>query len=804
MHTARSGHNAALLSDGKVIVIGGGTKSTEVYDPATGQWTQTAETSQTSHNGIVVLQNGDILAVGGDPGGLTAELFTDSPAPTPPAPFLDLPWDYEGKGLMFNEAALNINSYFDHTYPLLSSGLSEPATLSAQVTTYDGKSRDDVYYSSHDGYDYGSPAGISDGDPVFTAGSGWATYKYSSASGNMILIDHENRYQTRYMHMYLDGLIASPSGKQKVWVNSRDQIGKAGHTGNCYILGTNSNRVYNTPACAHIHFMVIQDKNKDGNFEDNIPDGVTDPFGWQSSEPDPWETYSFTYNNINHTGNKSHYLWTKKLPGIKETVTSTGGTYTAGDVSVKVEPDTFDSPVTLEMDYAQGGKASDSIWTIGTVINITAKNILGDFVTLLSKPVKLIWQPFKDADLSRFKPGTFYLYSSKDGNQWTKEQQVDPFVPGNITTTAGHFTYFAIMGERKDLTSPTTTAELQGLKGQGNWFRDDVSLTLIATDSASEDPAGVKNTYYKINDDDWVMYNGARTFTEEGNYKISYYSNDNDGNIEDVKTIEFDIDKTLPTVSAIPDRIPDTNGWYNKPVTITFTGQDSGSGMDTCTDPIIYKESDNMNVLVGGNCTDKAGNIGLASIHFKYDSTAPELAVSATSKGQIYTSGSWTNADVQISFSCTDDTSGVKTVGEPVVISTEGKEQSVNGACEDNAGNKSEISFTGINIDRTKPVVSISATPDTIWPPNGKMVDILISGGIVEENPKNTELKVIDEYGAVQPILTGFNQTIKLEAKRNGNDKDGRKYIIQAIAEDKAGNTSEAVTTVLVPHDQGR
>lgn len=37
-----------------------------------------------------------------------------------PEPFLeDLPWDYQSKGFTFNEAALNINSYFDHEYPLI-------------------------------------------------------------------------------------------------------------------------------------------------------------------------------------------------------------------------------------------------------------------------------------------------------------------------------------------------------------------------------------------------------------------------------------------------------------------------------------------------------------------------------------------------------------------------------------------------------------------------------------------------------------------------------------------------------------
>lgn len=49
---------------------------------------------------------------------------TPTPTPTPsvsptPAPFLDLPWNYQAKGKSFNDAAMAINSYFDHSYPLL-------------------------------------------------------------------------------------------------------------------------------------------------------------------------------------------------------------------------------------------------------------------------------------------------------------------------------------------------------------------------------------------------------------------------------------------------------------------------------------------------------------------------------------------------------------------------------------------------------------------------------------------------------------------------------------------------------------
>src|SRR3989344_4169727 len=210
---------------------------------------------------------------------------TPLPTPTPdpgPEPFLDLPWDYGGKGLSFTEAAQAINSFFDHEYPLLSSGLGEPSL----VVTFEDPSRRDESYSSHDGYDYGRPAKAYIGDPMLAATSGKAKYINScGACGNMIMIDHQNGYQTRYMHLQKDGLITDIPG-QEVEVSAGQLIGKIGATGNVSPPGE---------AGAHIHFMVVEDKNGDGNFDDNIPDGVTDPFGWQSDQPDPCELYSFFY-----------------------------------------------------------------------------------------------------------------------------------------------------------------------------------------------------------------------------------------------------------------------------------------------------------------------------------------------------------------------------------------------------------------------------------------------------------------------------------------------------------------------------
>jgi len=114
----------------------------------------------------------------------------------------------------------------------------------------------------------------------------------------------------------------------------------------------------------------------------------------------------------------------------------------------------------------------------------------------------------------------------------------------------------------------------------------------------------------------------------------------------------------------------------------------------------------------------------------------------------------------------------------------------------------------------TPPTLTIAATPDTLWPPNGKMIPVTITGAITDAgsdlDPSTATYAVTDEYGNVQPsapftvgLDSSYAVTIKLQASRNGNDKDGRQYIITVSAKDYAGNIGSAATSVTVPHDQG-
>jgi glycosidase len=190
----------------------------------------------------------------------------------------------------------------------------------------------------------------------------------------------------------------------------------------------------------------------------------------------------------------------------------------------------------------------------------------------------------------------------------------------------------------------------------------------------------------------------------------------------------------------------------------------------------------------------------------------------------------WINSSpVTVNLSATDSGSGVEqlrywinngsvTVAAGSSASTQIGGQGTNTAslrALDNAGNISSLVNLVVNIDLTPPAVSVSANPSSLWPANGKMVPVAVSGAITDSlsgvDPSTAAFAVVDEYGSVQPngpVRLGFGGsysfTVLLQASRNGNDKDGRHYTITVSAQDFAGNLGSAATIVTVPHDQGK
>jgi probable HAF family extracellular repeat protein len=113
--------------------------------------------------------------------------------------------------------------------------------------------------------------------------------------------------------------------------------------------------------------------------------------------------------------------------------------------------------------------------------------------------------------------------------------------------------------------------------------------------------------------------------------------------------------------------------------------------------------------------------------------------------------------------------------------------------------------------DRTPPAITIMASPAELWPPNGKLIPVTVSGTILDSgvgvDPSAATFAVLDEYGVVHPTgpLTlqpngAYSFTVSLQASRRGSDADGRHYTITVSAKDLAGNPRVSTAVVVVPH----
>jgi hypothetical protein len=123
----------------------------------------------------------------------------------------------------------------------------------------------------------------------------------------------------------------------------------------------------------------------------------------------------------------------------------------------------------------------------------------------------------------------------------------------------------------------------------------------------------------------------------------------------------------------------------------------------------------------------------------------------------------------------------------------------------DAAGNAVTATATVVLASRP-PKITIAATPEVIWSPNHTMVPVTIAGGVEANGSdiKSVLISVSDEYGMFEYNNLTFGSTVMLEAWRNGNDRDGRKYTITVVVTDRGGNATTKTATVTVPHDKSK
>jgi hypothetical protein len=89
------------------------------------------------------------------------------------------------------------------------------------------------------------------------------------------------------------------------------------------------------------------------------------------------------------------------------------------------------------------------------------------------------------------------------------------------------------------------------------------------------------------------------------------------------RTVTIRIDRTGPTVTGPGlGRPPDDGEWFNHPIAFGFTGQDTTSGIESCTGG-TYSGPDGAGVGLSGSCRDVAGNVTGGTFTINYDATPP-------------------------------------------------------------------------------------------------------------------------------------------------------------------------------------
>lgn len=131
----------------------------------------------------------------------------------------------------------------------------------------------------------------------------------------------------------------------------------------------------------------------------------------------------------------------------------------------------------------------------------------------------------------------------------------------------------------------------------------------------------------------------------------------------------------------------------------------------------------------------------------------------------------------------------------------------------DGSGNTAKATTTVTVVDTTPPTIkSVTATPNTLWPPNHQMVPVAVTVDVSDICDASPTCKIVSVTSNEPIDGKGDGKTapdwqivgdlaVTLRAERAGT-LSGRVYTITVRCTDDSGNSSERAVAVSVPHDQ--
>lgn len=348
-------------------------------------------------------------------------------------------------------------------------------------------------------------------------------------------------------------------------------------------------------------------------------------------------------------------------------------------------------------------------------------------------------------------------------------------VPGSSTIT-GEGTGLTVTESVSDKAGNTTTAAsapsvkidrtapVSAISAPQGWNSSAATVELSADDNLS----GVELTKYSVDGGSETTYTGPFTLGE-GDHTVKYWSVDQAGNPERARTASVRVDSTVPSISYVLSQLANLNGWHNADVTVDFRCDDNLSGITSCgPDVTVSEEGEGQHV--DGTAQDAAGNTADTAATVNLDKTAPSIEARAD---RIPDRNGWYNRDVTVSFTCDDKLSGIGVLKggtdcPAAVLLGEGSDQGAKGSVVDAAGNNAAHGVTGINVDKTKPVL-VGTASHTGW----------VNRDVTVSWTCSDALSGIDGDCPADSVVTG----------------EGDNLSVSSSVSDVAGNTADATVS---------
>jgi murein DD-endopeptidase MepM/ murein hydrolase activator NlpD len=358
-----------------------------------------------------------------------SRLFEDprqtlGPLPPPAAPFLQRPM----------ESVTYVTSFFDHEFPFL--------TQNGSLVSWWGRRESEISYDGHDGWDYG----LRPPEPILAAAAGTVVWAANSDDGcgvpaRGVVIDHGNGYRTLYWHLSEIGVELGQT------VQAGDKLGIVGATG-CAIG-------------SHLHFQTqYLGRN-------------TDPYGWCSSDTDPWSQHP--------AGTSSRWLWADRpnpceLPNPDLVVTQRSpGFSRTGD----------------GWETAPVGVSQESLWIPSQLAPITSTSGMTQTISELAGLAEPV-PTFDPANPPPPPPSATWRAPLSQPGRYRVLAYIPYFYNGHEDATAVHYTIFHAEGQSDVIVNQFVFAN--------EW----VDLGTYTFDPAGDPRVEVTNVTLQSNQGVWV------------------------------------------------------------------------------------------------------------------------------------------------------------------------------------------------------------------------------------------------------------------------------------------------------------